>query len=52
MKLGRDKVLMAQHMHTDVFAISGADPERGKVSHGGPLLQKTSSLVWKATATN
>ena len=46
MKLGRDEVLMAQHMHTDVFAISGADPERGKVGHGGvPFLKKLQNLL-------
>ena len=31
----------------------GADPGRGKNrSRGGPLLQRTSSSDWKATATN
>ena len=30
----------------------GADPGRAKISHGGPLRQRTSSPDWKATATN
>ena len=30
----------------------GTDPGRGKIGHGGPLLQETSSSDWKATATN
>ena len=28
------------------------DPEQGKIAQGGPLLQRTSSSDWKATATN
>ena len=41
-KLGREKVLMAQHMHSDVLAISTQGWIQGdeKISHGGPLLQK------------
>ena len=36
-KLGRDEVLMAQHMHKDVLAIfaQGADPGRGKIGDRG-----------------
>ena len=30
----------------------GADPGRGKNGPGGPLLQRTFSSDWKATATN
>ena len=46
-KLGRDEVLMAQHMHKDVLAIfaQGADPGRGKIGHrvrggGFPFFKK------------
>ena len=37
MKLGRDEMLMARHMHKDVLAIfaQGADPGRGKIGHQG-----------------
>ena len=37
MKLGRDEVPMARHMHKDVLAIfaQGADPGRGKIGHRG-----------------
>ena len=49
-KLGRDEVLMARHVHKDVCP--GADPGRGKIGHGGSLLQKTSSADRKATITN
>ena len=38
MKLGRDEVLMAQHMHKDVFAISAQGRIRGEaklVTGGG-----------------
>ena len=57
MKLGRDEVLMARHMHKDVLAIfaQGADPGRGKMGHRGggmSFLQITSSSDRKATATN
>ena len=56
MKLGRDEVLMARHMHKDVGHICpGADPVKAKRGHGGgggPLLQKTSSSDRKTTATN
>ena len=36
-KLGRDEVLMAQHMLKDVLAIfaQGVDPGRGKIGHPG-----------------
>ena len=43
-KLGRDEVLMAQHMLKDVFAIfaQGVDPGQGKIGHpeGGPFFKK------------
>ena len=45
-KLGRDEMLIAPHIH------KGADPGRGKICHGGPLLQEASSSDRKATATN
>ena len=59
-KLGRDEVLMARHMHKDVFAIFAQGQIQrearsrggGGGGGGGPLLQKTSSSDLKATATN
>ena len=52
-KLGRDEVLMAQHMHKDVLAIFAQGQIQGeaKIGHWGGLLQKSSSDL-KATATN
>ena len=40
-KLGRDKVLMALHMHSEVSTISTQGWIQGdeKIGHGGPLLQ-------------
>ena len=37
MKLSRDEVLMARHMHKDVLATicPGADQGRGKIGQGG-----------------
>ena len=56
-KDGRDEVLMAQHMHIKMFwpyLPPGADPGRGKISHGGggfPFFKKLLLQTWKATAT-
>ena len=54
MKLDRDEVPMAQHMHSGVSARStqGWIQGRVKIGHGGPFLQETSSADQKATATN
>ena len=51
---GRDKVLMTPHIWIDIWAKSaqGWIQGRAKISHGGPLLQRTSSSDWKATAPN
>ena len=53
-KLGRDKVVMTPHICIDFWAKSaqGWIHIRAKIGHGGPLLQRTSSSDWKATATN
>ena len=53
-KLGRDKVLMTPHICIDFWAKSaeGWIQGRAKIGHRGPLLQRTSSSDWKATATN
>ena len=42
MKLGKDEVLMAPYMHSDVLAISaqGRIQGRAKIGHGGPHLKK------------
>ena len=48
-KVCRNEVLIAQHMRLCVSAISGQ--LGAKLGHGGPLLQKTSSLDQKATST-
>ena len=49
MKLGRDEVLIAPHMHLGVSAISTQGQIQGR---GGPFLKKTSFSDRKATATN
>ena len=53
-KLGRDKVLMTPHIWIDFWAkcAQGWIQGRAKIGHGGPLLQRTSSSDWKATATS
>ena len=54
-KLGRDKVLMTPHICIDFWAKSaqGWIQGRAKIGQGGgPLIQRTSSSDWKATATN
>ena len=53
-KLGRDKVLMTPHICIDFWAKSALGRIQGRtiIGHGGPLLQRTSSSDWKATATN
>ena len=53
MKLSKDEVLMAPHMHLGVLARStqGQILGRAKIGDGG-LLQESASSVWKATATN
>ena len=53
MKLGRNEVLMAPHMHEGVLARStqGRIQGRTKIGDGG-LLQESASSDWKATATN
>ena len=52
MKLGRDEVLMARHMHKDVLAkfAQGADPGRGKIGHQGggvPFFKKLLLQIWR-----
>ena len=53
MKLGRDEVLMAPHMHEGVLTRStqGQIQGRAKIGDGG-LLQESASSDWKATSTN
>ena len=53
-KFGRDKVLMTARICIDFWAKSAQGWIQGmaKIGHGGPLLQRTSSSDWKATATN
>ena len=53
-KLGRHKVLMTPHICIDFWAKSaeGWIQGRTKISHGGSLLQRTSSSDQKATVTN
>ena len=53
-KLSRDEVLKAPHMHLGVSVISAQGRIQGgaKIGQGGPLLQRTVSSDWKATATN
>ena len=52
-KLRRDKVLMTPHICIDSWAKSAQGWIQGgaKIGPGGNLLQRTSSLDWKATAT-
>ena len=53
MKLGMDEVLKVPYKCCCFSARSvRADPGRVKIGHEGPLLQETSSLDRKATATN
>ena len=54
MKLGRDEVLMVPYKCCCFSARSAQGRIQGgaKISHGGPLLQETSSSDRKATATN
>ena len=53
MKLGRDEVLMAPHMHLGVLARSTKGRSQGRAKKGdGGLLQESASSDWKATATN
>ena len=55
MKLGRDEVLMVPYKCCCFSArpVQGRNPGQGKNrSGGGSLLQRTSSSVLKATATN
>ena len=53
MKLGRDEVFMAPHMHQGVLTRStqGRIQGRAKVGDGG-LLQQSAFSDWKATSTN
>ena len=52
-KLGRDKILMTPHISVDFWAKSaqGWIQVGAEISHGGPLLQRTSTSDGKATAT-
>ena len=54
MKLGRDEVLMVPYKCCCYSArpVQGWIQGRAKIGHWGPLLQRTSSLDLKATATN
>ena len=51
MKIGRDEVLMVPYKCCCSLARSTQGRIQGgaKISHGGPLLQETSSSDWKAT---
>ena len=54
-KLGRDEVLMVLYKCCCFLArsVKGRIQGVAKIGHrGGPLLQRTSSSDWKATATN
>ena len=53
-KLGRDEVFMVPYKCCCFSArsVKGRIQGRAKIGQGGPLLQRTSSSDWKATATN
>ena len=53
-KLGRDEVLMVPYKCCCFSArfVQGRIQGGAKIGHRGPLLQRTSSSDWKATATN
>ena len=53
-KLGGDEVLMVPYKCCCFLAISvqGRNQGGAKIGHGGPLLQQTSAIDWKAKATN
>ena len=54
MKLSMDEVLKVPYKCCCLSARSAQGRIQGgdKLGHGGPLLQRTSSSDWKATATN